>query len=106
MSDVIWELPVPATSLSGSPVFTPLTKRQCELTFSFEGEEQEEQCSLLFTGVEAYKCTYLTSCSADMFRTAYGKLVDLGSTTWLRDVLVVYTRSTQSTKKLRHFMIC
>jgi len=106
MSETLWKLPVPASALLRSPAFAPLPKRQCELSFPIESDEGETRVALLFEGVEAYKCTYLTSCSAEMFNTAYGKLVRLGATAWLSEVLKVYSKSSQTPKELQHLMIC
>lgn len=106
MSETLWKLPVPASALLRSPVFAPLGKRQCELSFLIESDEGEARAGLLFEGVEAYKCTYLTSCSAEIFNTAYGKLVRLGATTWLNEVMKVYSQARQSPNELQHLMIC
>jgi hypothetical protein len=106
MSDTLWKLPVPATAVLGSPVFVALTKRQCELSFHIETDGGQTRVGLLFDGVEGYKCTYLTSCSKEMFNTAYGKLVRLGVTVWLDDVMKVYARASQAPKELQHLMIC
>lgn len=97
---------MPATALLGSPVFNVLIKRQCELSFYIEGTEEEQRIALLFAGVEAYKCTYLTSCSAEMFNIAYGKLVKLGATPWLNEVLITYVKGSQAPTELQHLMIC
>jgi hypothetical protein len=108
MSEILWKLPVPATALLRSPVFATLAKRQCALSFEVEADEGDGETHgrLLFDGVEAYKCTYLTSCTAEMFNTAYGKVVNLGSTPWLQDVLQVYSKSSPTPKPLQHLMIC
>jgi hypothetical protein len=86
--------------------FTPLPKRQCELSFHIEADDGETRVGLLFEGVEAYKCTYLTSCSAEGFNTPYGKLVRLGATAWLNEIMKVYSNASQAPKELQHLMIC
>jgi hypothetical protein len=87
MPTEVWKLPVPATSLTRDPAFTALAKRRCEISFQFEGGDgATNRTALIFNSVEAYKCTYLTSCSADMFNIAYAKLVDMGLTPWLTDL--------------------
>ena len=106
MSEILWKLPVPASALLRSPIFASLGKRQCELSFHIESDDGEARAGLLFESVEAYKCTYLTSCSAEMFNTAYGKLVRLGTTAWLGEVMKVYSTASQSPKELQHLMIC
>jgi hypothetical protein len=106
MSEPLWKLPVPASALLRSPVFAPLAKRQCELSFHIERDDGEARVRLLFEEVEAYKCTYLTSCSVEMFNAAYGKLVKLGATAWLAEVMKVYSKASQAPKDLQHMMIC
>jgi hypothetical protein len=103
----LWKLPVPATSLVKGPDFKVLPKRQCEISFQIEGNEADlTRIHLLFDGVEAFKCTYLTSCSAEMFNTAYAKLVRLGATPWLTELLKIYGKGKQPDKELQHLMIC
>jgi hypothetical protein len=107
MATEIWRLPVPTTALLAEPVFTQLLGRKCEISFDIEGESGEpKKVSLLFDGVEAYKCTYLTSLTVEMINVAYGKTVQLGMTPWL-------TKSLESTRKFgvvpkefHHLMIC
>ncbi len=88
-------------------MFTALPKRQCELSWHVENDDGgDKRLALVFEGVEAYKCTYLTSCSAEMFNTAYGKLVNLGVTPWLNEVLKSSAKASQPSKELQHLMIC
>ena len=106
MPTELWKLPVPATALLKSPVFAALPKRRCEISFEFEADGgAPTKVRLVFDGVEAYKCTYLTACSADMFNTAYAKLVRLGTTPWLSELLKSY-KGTAPAAGLQHLMIC
>jgi hypothetical protein len=103
---------VPPTSLLTEPVFTPLLKRRCEMSFDFEGDDdgKPKKIRLLFEGVEAYKCTYLFSCAPEMFELAYGKLLDLGATPWLAELSKRYQSYCESIRsvphRLKHLMIC
>jgi hypothetical protein len=107
MPTELWKLPVPATSLVNGPDFNVLPRRQCEISFHIEGNEAElTRVWLLFNDVEAFKCTYLTSCSAEMFNAAYGKLVRLGATPWLTELLRTYGKSKLPGEELQHLMIC
>jgi hypothetical protein len=107
MPTELWKLPVPATALVKGPTFAVLPKRQCEISFYIEGDSgAATRTSLLFEGVEAYKCTYLTSCSAEMFNAAYGKLVRLAATPWLTELLKTHCQRGEPPKELQHMMIC
>ena len=104
-------MPVPATALTRGPVFAQLPKRQCEISFHIESEDGgEKRVAVVLEGVEAYKCTHLSSLSAEMINSAYGKLVRLDSTPWLAEVSNLYnsycTSAKQTPKELRHLMIC
>lgn len=106
MPTKLWEFPVQATSLISGPDFAALPKRQCVISFNIEGNDADlEQINLLFQGVEAFKCTYLTSCSAEMLNLSYGKLIRLENTPWLCDVLKNFARGSQPTHELQHLMI-
>lgn len=104
MSIELWKTPVAPTALVMSPIFAVLPKRQCQISMEFEGSSGIVRNALLFEEVEAFKCTYLTSCSAEMFNTAYGKLVRLGSTQWLAETQEANSRRSPS--ELQHLMIC
>jgi hypothetical protein len=104
----VWKLPVPATALLAEPAFAQFPGRRCELSFNIEGENGEpRKVCLLFDGVEAYKCTYLTSLTQEMINVAYGKLVRLGMTPWLIHSLDSNKKfSAMQKKDLQHLMIC
>jgi hypothetical protein len=105
MSTELWAL-VPATSLVEDTDFSVLAGRQCEISFHIEGSDSEPlRIDLVFDGVEAFKCTYLTSCTAEMFNLAYEKLVCLGKTQWLSELLKAY-HGGEPADELKHLMIC
>lgn len=108
MSDILWVLPVPATGLIQSPLFAVFPKRRCELSFDYEDDEGEIKSTLLlFDGVEAYKCTYLTSLSADMIDRAYGKVVKVHQSNWLSETKENHSKRKYTTQKdIYHLMIC
>jgi hypothetical protein len=104
MTNVIWKLPVPSTSLLDGVAFQQLLGRQCALAFSFEDESDTVVTGkLLFDGVESFKCTYYRACTLEMIETAYDKLVELGDTKYLSDIIQELGSDRQS--ELKHFMI-
>ena len=111
MGENLWELPVAPTDLFHDPEFVMLGGRQCKLSFSHEGDDDKHMTShsLLFEGVESFKCTYGSSCSAKMIHEGYGKLVDLGKTPWLTEVLPYYLKFRlaygRNAQPLRHLLI-
>ena len=111
MSEILWTMPVPPTALTRGPVFAQLPKRQCELSFHIESEDGgEKRVAVVLEGVEAYKCTNLSSLNAKMINSAYGKLVRLDGTSWLAEVSKFYNSycasAKQTPKELKHLMIC
>ena len=110
MLRTLWELPVNPTDLFHDPKSVELTGRRCELSFSYEGDTDDNMVSvfLVFEGVEAYRCTFLSSCNTEMVQ-AYGALIDLGKTPWLAKVLPHYLKFRRAygrvPQELRHFMI-
>lgn len=101
----LWQLPVAASALLTSPEFVVLPRRECEMRLSIEGEDGDPVVlALRFSGVEVYKCTFLTSCTADMFNLAYGRLVSLDSN-WLDEVRKTGKKSPEAVESLRHLMI-
>jgi hypothetical protein len=107
MVQTLWKLPVPATALVEGPTFTVLPKRACAISFLIEGEnDKNSEISLVFEGVEAFKCTYYSSCTTEMINTAYGKLVELQQSAWLTDILIIFQgKKNFQPRDLHHLMI-
>jgi hypothetical protein len=106
MSTELWRLPVPATALVKKPALVSLPGRQCEIYFHVEHHDGIwKRFSILFVAVEAFKCTYFTSCTAEML-AASGKLLDLGDTPWLCEVCNVQQTNARPSKQLRHLIVC
>jgi hypothetical protein len=110
MAVELWKLPVPASALLSGPNFAVLPPRRCEISFQFEGEHGEKRQALIFEAVEAYRATYLSSMDTNLINVAYGRLVDLGESTWLLEVrqrsAAYYTKLKQPPPHLRHMAIC
>lgn len=102
-------MPVPSSALTRGPSLTSLLKRECELSFYVEADDGDQKSGILFTGVEAYKCTHTTARSVEMINTAYDKLVRLDGSPWLEEVTAnsvsYYARRQATPKELQHLMI-
>jgi len=111
VAQVLWKLPVPSTALSNHIEFQQRLGRVCALVCEYEGDTyQVVTLNLVFDGVEAFKCTYHASCTAEMIRTAYDQVVDGGSSDWLsaiRDQLLTVDGlyKDQKVEELKHLMI-
>jgi hypothetical protein len=101
MATELWKLPTPVSALVQDPQLKLLSRRACELLFQIDDKGTEKWISIGFDDVAALKCSYLEACTASMFKFAYGRLVDLGMTTWLVEIAQIGRRSTP----LRHLMI-
>lgn len=112
MAELLWKLPVPATGLLESPRFEQLPQHECELSMRLEDPDSGKavQVSLRLEGVEAYRCTYLPALSAEMINTAYGRLINLGATSWLKEISnqvhAYWAERKRSPHTLSHLMIC
>jgi hypothetical protein len=109
MAQILWTLPVASTALLSESTFQMLLKRTCALLCEYEDYNAIiVSLKLLFDGVESFKCTYMGACTVEMIRTAYDKVVDVGSTEWLtviRDRLVNSGYGSQNVEDLKHLMI-
>lgn len=104
--EVLWTLPIPSTALlEGGPVFEVLPRRDVAIRFAYEAEDDSHrEETLLFQGVEAFKCTYYRARDASM-REAYDKLVDRGPSAWLEEMRGNLKKNGGESKGLRHLMI-
>ena len=113
MNKTLWTLPVPVTSIIKGPFLKVLPKRQCEISFSIEANDDEEKMeAFLFDEVEAFKCTHLKSLgsvSQDLRRQSYGAVISILESPWLREVkqsYIDYCASARLTpRELQHLMI-
>lgn len=106
MIKTIWTLPIPSTNVVGEPNTRVIKYRDHELKFSLMDDEGETYKYLInFLGTEAYKCTYLTSCTVEMITTSYDKLIDCGQTNWLVKTEEISERVSGSKKELHHYRI-
>ncbi|AFY71242.1 hypothetical protein Pse7367_2991 [Thalassoporum mexicanum PCC 7367] len=86
MIKTILKLPFPSTTFECEPTLKYLIGRDHELVFVLLDEEDNKyEYSINFEGIEAYKCTYLSSISAEMVE-AYDKLIDCGRSDWLIEI--------------------
>lgn len=103
--NMLWQSPAPSSGFLEGVVFQVLPQRACSLTFKYEDSEGAiKPYSLFIRGSEAFKCTYLTSLTAEMIDSSYDKLVDLGESPWLREVKAA--GSAVERTKLKHLRIC
>jgi hypothetical protein len=114
MNQTLWKLPVPATAITRGPCFNVLPKRQCEISFSIDAENGGERTiTLLFEGVEAFKCTYpaaIRSIGHQLFREAYANLIRLEDSPWLAEIgkarSEYHAGMPTQPRAVQHFMIC
>lgn len=106
MAQTLWTLPVASTALLNGITFQKVLRRGCALLCEYEDDSEVVSIKLLFESVEAFKCTYQGACTPEMIRNSYDKVVDVGSSEWLRSVqgqLVSY--GSQGVDELKHLMI-
>jgi hypothetical protein len=114
MNTILWKMQLPVSSVIRGPEFLDLGKRECEIRFSVEGEDGTEKwLALCFTGIEVWKCTYLTSLGSvnqKLRQEAYGALIRVESSSWLSDVNRSYrehfAKMPDKVKELQHLMFC
>lgn len=109
MSRILFELPIPSSALTRGPSFVALLQRRCELSYYVETETGDRKAGIIFEGVEAYKCTYMTALTVEMIETAYDKLVSLDNSSWLAEIREsshAYYVRRKGLPHLQHLMIC
>ena len=103
--NTLWEIPVPSTSFYFEPKFEQLVGRDCSLTMEYEDEDLVIRLTLILSGVEAFKCTYLYSCNYDYAGKAYDHLVDYGETFWLHEIKETLSQRVSEIPELKHMGI-
>ncbi len=114
MNKILWSITTPVTGIIRGPEFKILARRECEICFSLEAQDGSEQwLALRFSGVQAFKCTYLQAlgCISRTLRTeAYGKVISVAQSEWLETLQqAVNEYGSKIPSKLggiQHLMIC
>lgn len=105
MSHIEWKLPVPSTAILGpGPTFAKRLGREIALEFTYEDDSGDVKEAVVFYGVEAFKCRYLTALGAEAL-DAYDVVLDRGDTAWLAEIRHDLTRNGEDASAVKHFMI-
>jgi len=106
MAEIIWKTSVPSTAFYQAVKFSMLLRRKCSLEYFYEGEEDYLAIfeTLIFDGLESFKCTYYKACSLEMIE-AYDKVVDIGSSDWLSEIKQNLLQAKADSENLKHLRI-
>lgn len=102
---ILWELPVPSSSLGGGPEFTMRPGRLVALRIAHEAFDGDEACvELTFDGVEAFRVTHRRARHPSM-REAYDRLIERRATPWLDEVRALLESDGGDARGLAHYVI-
>ena len=102
MNNLLWQLPIPSSSLGEGVVFQELSGRECTLSFKVN---RLQEWQITFKDVEAYRCHYYQACTVEMIDASYDRLIDAGKTKWLVTVRDQLSKYNEGMANLRHMMI-
>jgi len=103
-SELVWTMEFPAAGMDVSPHFRQLPQRQCSLAVTSElNSGLSVTQTLVFSGCEAFRCTYLTASDSDLILAAYDRVISLLDSTWLKEL---NAKKDTKDENLRHLMIC
>jgi hypothetical protein len=105
MAEELYKIKVPSSALS-SPIFTMELGRRCSLSYSYEIENTDFEVHerLVFEGVEAFKCTYYTANSVEVF-DAYDRILKIVPSSWLKEIKNNLTQNGTEASSLAHLRI-
>jgi hypothetical protein len=99
----LWRYPGPIDALVREPKVRVLPRRLYQISFSTE----DQNFTLQFQNVAAFKCTHLPLVTAAMIGASYGQVVELGETPWLAESRKIVERHPIfKGLTLRHLQIC
>jgi len=103
MRNVLWELPFPSSG-AWTTRFQVLPRRECAIVFPNEVDQgRTNYLSLVFSGVQAYKCTYFHAITP--VPEAYDTLIALEDSKWLDSIKHQMAAHGDDTSKLQHLII-
>lgn len=105
MFNVVWKMQGPSTGLIREPKMFVMSQRSSCLWWVAEEETGGGRNeALVFTGIEAYRCTYLLAYSVELLNATYDTLNDLGHTPFLSEI-TARLKGRTNIEELRHFAI-
>src|SRR5713226_8149777 len=105
MSNVVWKMKGPSTGLMREPkMFVMLRRSSCLWWVAEEETGGGRNEALVFTGIEAYKCTYFLAYPVELLSATYDTLVDLGQTSFLSEICEKLKERT-NVRELKHLAI-
>lgn len=78
--------------------------REIGIEYAYEDDAGERKETLVFEGVEAFRCRYLTALGAECLE-AYDAINDRGATPWLKEVKDAVDAHGADSSGLKHLMI-
>jgi hypothetical protein len=107
ISKVLFRMPVPVSGID-SPEMIIGSRRDHLLICHYEHEINDTviRLSLIFKHVWAIRVVYFVATDLRLYTTAYGKVVDLGETEWLRSLETNILDSGEDHGDLSHLAIC
>jgi len=105
MSNIVWKMKGPSTGLLREPKMFVMSRRSSCLWWVTEEEAGGGRNeALVFSGIEAYKCTYFLAYSVELPSATYDTLNDLGPTPFLAEICTKLKERT-NVSELKHFAI-
>jgi hypothetical protein len=103
MTKILWKLPFPSSG-AWTTQFRELPRRECAIDFPKEPPNVHlNYLSIVFSGVEAYKCTYFNAITP--VPEASDTLIDIENSEWLASIRERMATHGADTSQLQHLMI-
>lgn len=107
MAKTLFKLPIPSSHFIREAELRILPKRECELFWTIEADDgSEHEQVLVFGAVQSFRCTYDGAVPVQVIELAYGKLVELPDSDYLKSVQETLQENRRSLPTaLKHLMI-
>jgi hypothetical protein len=107
MEEILFKVPVPTGNIVNSVTLIRKPRRGYVLCFEYEDEDEVTivPISLVFTGVEAFKCTHHLAIDYRKTRVAYEQVANLGKTPWHEEITSILSQREAEETNLMHLAI-
>jgi len=102
---VLWRSPVPTASVMPEPTIRMLSQRRWQIVLAYTVAGVVTSATLTFTGVEAFRCTYLTALDPELFSLALDQVIDLAQSPWLDEITARHHALVKKRAALRHLVV-
>jgi hypothetical protein len=103
---IVWKSPIPSTAfVDAGATMEKRSGRVFAITFAYEDDEDVQvTAEVVFAGVEAFKCTFLSACNLGAMES-YDAVVTVEESAWKQEIVHNLRQNARPVDQLQHLQL-